>query len=255
LNISLKGPAHPADEGYVTADRAAAQKAVEELVGHYQAKARSVGRLGVAIGASAGVLIGAVPLSPLRFAWPIPSGYGFATILGGLVVGVLIGYVIGDGRAQMYQRMAEQARLQLQLEQRISENDARMAQLLTALTARAAAAARAQAPQPVQAPPPVQAPAPVQAPQVVQALPPVEAPQVVQAAPPLVEQPAQPEPVPVHQVAPAPAQPLRPAALADPQQPQQPYLTQVPAAAPSPVAAPNNQVTPAAPPLSPPVSR
>ena len=34
--------------------------------------------------------------------------------------------------------MAEQARLQLQLEQRISQNDARMGQLLTALTARAA---------------------------------------------------------------------------------------------------------------------
>ncbi len=146
------------------ADTAAAQRAVEELVGHYQAKARAVGRLGVAIGASAGVLVGAVPLSPLRFAWPIPSSYGFATILGGLIVGVMIGYVIGDARAQMYHRMAEQSRLQLQLEQRISENDTRMAQLLTALTARATASARArQAPQPVQAPPVVQAAPPVQA--------------------------------------------------------------------------------------------
>ena len=73
-----------------------------------------------------------------------------ATVLGGLVVGVLIGYVIGDPRAKLYQRMAEQARLQLQLEQRITQNDARMAQLLTALTARAAAAAQGPAaPQPV----------------------------------------------------------------------------------------------------------
>ena len=63
----------------------------------------------------------------------------------------MIGYVIGDGRAQLYHRMAEQARLQLQLEERVSENDTRMAQLLTALTARAAAAAQAQA-----APPPPQ---------------------------------------------------------------------------------------------------
>jgi hypothetical protein len=61
----------------------------------------------------------------------------------------MIGYVIGDGRAQLYHRMAEQARLQLQLEERVSENDTRMGQLLTALTARAAAAAQAQA-----APPP-----------------------------------------------------------------------------------------------------
>ena len=111
---------------------------------HYQAKARAVGRLGVAIGATTGVAVGSVPLSPLRAAWPIPSNYGFATILGGLFVGVMIGYVIGDGRAQLYHRMAEQARLQLQLEERVSDNDERMAQLLTALTARAAAAAQAQ---------------------------------------------------------------------------------------------------------------
>jgi hypothetical protein len=118
-------------------------------VAHYQAKARAVGRLGVAIGAISGAAVGSVPLSPLRAAWPIPSSFGFATILGGLFVGVMIGYVIGDGRAQLYQRMAEQARLQLQLEERVSENDERMGQLLTALTARAAAAVQAQA-----APPP-----------------------------------------------------------------------------------------------------
>jgi hypothetical protein len=151
--------------------------AVEELVAHYEAKARAVSRTGVAIGAFAGVLVGSIPLSPLRAAWPIPSSYGFATLLGGLVVGVLIGYVVGDPRGKLYNRMAEQARLQLQLEQRISQNDARMGQLLTALTARAAAAQRA-----VQQPPAEPAPAaPV-------ALAPVAAPQPVElpvfAAPP-----------------------------------------------------------------------
>ena len=50
-----------------------AQRAVEELVAHYQAKARAVSRASVAIGAGAGVLVGAIPLSPLRAAWPIPS--------------------------------------------------------------------------------------------------------------------------------------------------------------------------------------
>ena len=130
-------------------DRGESQRAVGELVAHYQAKARAVGRLGVAIGAMTGAAVGSVPLSPLRAAWPIPSNFGFATILGGLFVGVIIGYVIGDGRAQLYHRMAEQARLQLQLEERVSANDARMGQLLTALTARAAAAVQAQA-----APPP-----------------------------------------------------------------------------------------------------
>ena len=138
------------------AEKEASQRAVEELVAHYQAKARAVSRTGVAIGAFAGVLVGSIPLSPLRAAWPIPSSYGFATLLGGLVVGVLIGYVIGDPRGKLYQRMAEQARLQLQLEQRISQNDARMGQLLTALTARATTAAqqRPAAPALTQAPPP-----------------------------------------------------------------------------------------------------
>ena len=133
-----------------------AQQAVGELVAHYQAKARAVGRLGVAIGAMSGAAVGSVPVSPLRAAWPIPTNFGFATMLGGLFVGVLIGYVIGDGRAQLYHRMAEQARLQLQLEERVSDNDVRMAQLLTALTARAAAAAQAQAAPPPPQPPVVQ---------------------------------------------------------------------------------------------------
>jgi hypothetical protein len=170
----------------VGAEKEAAQKAVEELVALYQAKARAVSRAGVAVGAFTGVAVGAIPLSPLRAAWPIPSTYGFATLLGGLVVGVLIGYVIGDPRAKLYQRMADQARLQLQLEQRISQNDARMAQLLTALTARAAAAARqttpAPPPQPVYAPPPLPPVQPAQHVQPVPALP--QEPEPVYAAPP-----------------------------------------------------------------------
>jgi hypothetical protein len=152
-HLSLKRGGRTADEETVGAETEAAQQAVEELVAHYEAKARSVSRAGVAVGAFAGVLVGSIPLSPLRAAWPIPSSYGFATLLGGLVVGVLIGYVVGDPRGKLYQRMAEQARLQLQLQQRLSQNDARMGQLLTALTARAAATAQRPAPQPLEAPP------------------------------------------------------------------------------------------------------
>ena len=116
----------------------AAQRAVEELGAHYHAKARAVARLSVAIGAAVGLFVGAVPLTPLRFAWPIPSQYGFATILAGLGVGILIGYVIGDARAQLYRRMTEQARLQLQLERRISANDARIGELVAELQDRPA---------------------------------------------------------------------------------------------------------------------
>lgn len=141
--------------------RGEGQEAVGKLIAHYRSKARAVSRAAVAIGAAIGAGVGSVPLSPLRAAWPIPSSFGFATILGGLVVGVLIGYVIGDGRAQLYRHMAEQARLQLELDERVSETDARIAQLLAALTARAAATARAQAPppQPVVSPPTSAAPA------------------------------------------------------------------------------------------------
>ena len=147
----------------MSVDGGDAQRAVGELVAHYQAKARAVGRLGVAIGAMSGAAVGSVPVSPLRAAWPIPTNYGFATMLGGLFVGVLIGYVIGDGRARLYHRMAEQARLQLQLEERVSDNDVRMTQLLTALTARAAAAAQAQAAPPPQPPVVQRQPQPVAA--------------------------------------------------------------------------------------------
>ena len=172
-HLRLKRSAASADEQAVGAEKEGTQKAVEELVALYGAKARAVGRAGVAIGAFVGVGVGAIPLSPLRAAWPIPASYGFATLLGGLFVGVLIGYVIGDPRAKLYGRMADQARLQLQLEQRLSQNDARMTQLLTALTARAAAAARQaeQPPPPVRVPPlpPVQH---VQHVQIVPALPP-----------------------------------------------------------------------------------
>jgi hypothetical protein len=133
LNTPLKACAETPMKSPMAASRELAQRAVEELGAHYRAKARSVARIGVAAGAAVGLVVGAVPLTPLRFAWPIPGEYGFATVLAGLGVGALIGYVIGDARAQLYRRMAEQARLQLQLERRISENDARIAELVAEL--------------------------------------------------------------------------------------------------------------------------
>ncbi len=199
------------------------QRAIEELAEHYGAKGRAVGRLGIVVGAIAGVLVGSVPLSPLGFAWPIPSSYGFATVLVGLGVGLLLGFVIGDSRARMYHRMAEQARAQLVLEERISKSDARIAQLVAALTARA----RTAAPQPQ---PPQTQPQPQAA-----------------VLPPVVPEPAAPAPVapvpPVVPVAPAPVQPqLRVAAAAPP-------LSVLPAA--EAVAAPSVEPAAAEPPTEP----
>jgi hypothetical protein len=124
------------------ATREAAQRAVQELAAHYRAKATGVARAGVVAGAAVGLFVGAVPLTPLHFAWPIPSEYGYATVLAGLGVGILIGYVVGDSRAQLYLRMAEQARLQLKLEERLSANDARITSLVDELHAVRAAEVR-----------------------------------------------------------------------------------------------------------------
>ena len=131
------------------------QRAIAELVEHYSAKGRAVGRASVAVGAVIGVLVGAVPVSPLSFAWPIPSSFGLATVLVGLGCGLLIGFVVGDSRGRMYHRMAEQARAQLVLEERIARSDARVEQLVAALTARARAVSPSTAPAPPATVPPV----------------------------------------------------------------------------------------------------
>ncbi|HEY7793407.1 MAG TPA: hypothetical protein VIA10_05315 [Gaiellaceae bacterium] len=133
---------------------AAGQRAVQELASHYRAKARSVARAGVVGGALVGLVVGSVPLTPLRFAWPIPERYGVATVLAGIATGILIGYVIGDGRAGLYRRMAEQARLQLRLEERLAANDARISRLVAELQTVRASAPPAPQPAPVPAAPP-----------------------------------------------------------------------------------------------------
>jgi hypothetical protein len=136
---SVKPRARVADDGIVAT--AVDQRAIAELVEYYGTKGRAVGRTSIAAGAVVGVLVGAVPLSPLSFAWPIPGSYGLATVLVGLGCGLLIGFVVGDSRGRMYYRMAEQARAQLVLEDRIARSDARIEQLVAALTARARAVA------------------------------------------------------------------------------------------------------------------
>ena len=70
----------------------------------------------VVIGASLGAAFGAVPLTSLGAAWPIPSYLGFATLLLGGLLGGLIGYVIGDTRSFGYRLQAQSALCQLQSE-------------------------------------------------------------------------------------------------------------------------------------------
>jgi hypothetical protein len=116
----------------------------------------------VAFGASIGLAIGAVPLTSLGDAWPIPSSFGIATTLVGGVLGALIGYVIGDARAFGYKLQAQATLSQLHLER----NTAATAHALALLTQARAAQPRPAAPAQAQPPRPA-APATLQPPRAV----------------------------------------------------------------------------------------
>lgn len=137
-------------------------KVIEQFAEKLYRKASAFVAGSVVIGASLGAAFGAVPLTSLGEAWPIPSYLGFATLLLGGLVGGLIGYVIGDTRSFGYRLQAQSALCQLQSER----NTAILAQ---AVVARASAPApEPRRAQPVQQTPAVQrqapAPQPPQAP-------------------------------------------------------------------------------------------
>ncbi len=103
------------------------ERAAEKLYG----KAQSVVHGSIAAGMLFGAAFGAVPLTSLGDAWPIPAVFGFATALCGLLVGGVVGFVIGDTRAFGYRLQAQSTLCQVQLER----NTAAAAQALAALAA------------------------------------------------------------------------------------------------------------------------
>jgi hypothetical protein len=126
---------------------------IEEYAARLYRRASTMGIGAAVTGAVVGAFFGAVPLTSLGDAWPIPSAFGFATMLVGIVVGALIGWVIGDARGFGYRLQAQSALCQLQSER----NTAAMARAID-VRRRAAAAAPAPAPVAPAAPP---TPAPV----------------------------------------------------------------------------------------------
>ncbi len=122
-------------------------KVIEQFAEKLYRKASSFVAGSVVIGASVGAAFGAVPLTSLGAAWPIPSYLGFATLMLGGLLGALIGYVIGDTRSFGYRLQAQSALCQLQSER----NTAIVAR---AVSGRASAPVRTQRP----APPAAQAP-------------------------------------------------------------------------------------------------
>ena len=143
-------------------------KIIERFADQLLRKADTV-RVGCAVGGGIfGVFVGAVPLTPLKSVWGLPAGFGVATIIVGALVGILIGWVIGEGRAFRYRVQAQSAIFQLEIERRV-----------TSAVSEAVATATAQATSPV-----------IEKPQKPPSLPPLS------PAPPVSDEPAEEPPEP-----------------------------------------------------------
>jgi hypothetical protein len=95
-------------------------KIIERFADQLLRKADTV-RVGCAVtGGIFGVFVGAVPLTPLKSVWGVPPSFGVATIIVGALLGILIGYVVGEGRAFRYRVQAQSAIFQLESERRVS---------------------------------------------------------------------------------------------------------------------------------------
>jgi hypothetical protein len=126
-------------------------KIIERFAEQLLRKADNV-RVGCAVGGGIfGVVVGAVPLTPLRSVWGIPAGFGVATIIVGALLGILIGYVVGEGRAFRYRVQAQSAIFQLEIERRVSTA---VAEAVASVAVPPAFVAE-EAPPPVVVPPPL----------------------------------------------------------------------------------------------------
>ena len=88
----------------------------------------------IVVGASLGAAFGAVPLTPLGSAWPIPSTFGPATMLIGALCGAAIGYVIGDNRAFRHRLQAQAMLTDLQREVNTAATVEALREIVTQLT-------------------------------------------------------------------------------------------------------------------------
>ena len=134
-------------------------KIIERFADQLLRKADTV-RVGCAVGGAIfGVFVGAVPLTPLRSVWGVPASFGVATIIVGALLGILIGYVVGEGRAFRYRVQAQSAIFQLEIERRVSAAVTEAVASVATPSAPPAPAAES-APAPVVEPVPAPEPAP-----------------------------------------------------------------------------------------------
>src|SRR5262249_40883290 len=86
-------------------------KIIERFAEQLLRKADNV-RVGCAVGGGIfGVLVGAVPLTPLDSVWGLPAGFGVATIIVGALIGLLIGWGVCEGRAVRHRGAGEERNL------------------------------------------------------------------------------------------------------------------------------------------------
>lgn len=78
-------------------------------------RAAALTRGSMVVGAMLGAAAGAYPLTSWSH-WPVPHMFGIATALGGALAGALMGYVVGDFRAEGQRLQAQLVLHQLQLE-------------------------------------------------------------------------------------------------------------------------------------------
>lgn len=215
----LKPGAVPADLGDVSAASDYDPKIIERFAEQLLRKADTI-RMGCAVGGGVfGVLVGGVPMTGLASALPLKGAFGFASVLIGGLVGVLVGYVVGEGRAFRYRVQAQMALFQVEIERKVAQavsgprvapapappvSAAPAQSVRPAPPAPPAPAAAASAPAVTPAPAPVSAPAvripvpavsapPVAAPLVSALRPPASAAAQAMAAPPL-SPPSEPAP-------------------------------------------------------------
>jgi hypothetical protein len=88
---------------------------IESHAAYLYRRAAALTRGTMGIGALLGAAAGGYPLTRYSH-WPIPHSYGIATLLFGMLAGGLIGYVVGDSRANGVRVQAQLVLQQLQLE-------------------------------------------------------------------------------------------------------------------------------------------
>lgn len=88
---------------------------IERHAAYLYRRAAALTRGTTLVGAALGAVAGAYPLTSWSH-WPVPHMFGIATLLVGALAGGLMGYVVGDFRAEGERLRAQLVLHQLQLE-------------------------------------------------------------------------------------------------------------------------------------------